>query len=389
MKRILIALSLLCAASAYAFAQTADGPGKDRDRSKYAVNNFAEDDKYTMLNPYETVTIQEPTGKKVKNIIFMIGDGMGLEQISAAWVCNGGLNLDNFSKVGIQRTYSANKLVTDSAAAGSALATGQKTNNGMIAMNPDTVAVQSLAEEAMEKGKRAGAAVTCRVTDATPAVFFSHTTTRKNMDDIAVQMTNSGVYFLSGGGTRYWSGRKDGVDLVGQAEAMGYTYVETKEEMMAVENGPVIALMDEYELKPALDRGDILPSAVTKALQVLDNKKGFFLMIEGSMIDDGGHDNKAGMTMEELFDFDRTLGVVLEWAAKDGETLVVVTGDHATGGMTLLSGSLEEKRIRVNYSTTGHNGIALPVFAWGPHSEDFVGVYENAELSDKIRALIK
>ena len=372
------------------FAYVSNAQVLDRDRSKYAVNNFADDDKYLMLEPYETVSVQEPKGKKVKNIIFMIGDGMGLEQISAAWVCNGGaLNLDNFTKVGIQRTYSANKLVTDSAAAGSALATGQKTNNGMIAMNPDTVAVKSLAEEAMEKGKRAGAAVTCRVTDATPAVFFSHAPSRKFMDDIAVQMTNSGLYFLSGGGTKYWSGREDGLDLVGQAEAMGYTYVETKEDMMAVEEGPIIALMDEYELQPALDRGDILPSAVQKALQVLDNKKGFFLMIEGSMIDDGGHDNKAGKTMEEIFDFDRTLGLVLEWAEKDGETLVIVTADHATGGMTLLGGSIDEKKIRVNYSTTGHNGVALPVFAWGPHAEDFVGIYENAELSDKIRALIK
>lgn len=385
MRKIFFAVSLFLG-----FAYVANSQVLDRDRSKYAVNNFADDDKYVMLEPYETVSVQEPKGKKVKNIIFMIGDGMGLEQISAAWVCNGGaLNLDNFTKVGIQRTYSANKLVTDSAAAGSALATGQKTNNGMIAMNPDTVAVKSLAEEAMEKGKRAGAAVTCRVTDATPAVFFSHAPSRKLMDDIAVQMTNSGLYFLSGGGTKYWSGREDGVDLVGQAEAMGYTYVETKEEMMAVEDGPVIALMDEYELQPALDRGDILPSAVQKALQVLDNKKGFFLMIEGSMIDDGGHDNKAGKTMEEIFDFDRTLGLVLEWAEKDGQTLVIVTADHATGGMTLLGGSIDEKKIRVNYSTTGHNGVALPVFAWGPHSEDFIGLYENAELSDKIRALIK
>ena len=385
MRKIFFAMSLLLG-----FAYVSNAQVLDRDRSKYAVNNFAEDDKYVMLEPYETVSVQEPKGKKVKNIIFMIGDGMGLEQISAAWVCNGGaLNLDNFTKVGIQRTYSANKLVTDSAAAGSALATGQKTNNGMIAMNPDTVAVKSLAEEAMEKGKRAGAAGTCRVTDATPAVFFSHAPSRKLMDDIAVQMTNSGLYFLSGGGTKYWSGREDGLDLVGQAEAMGYTYVETKEDMMAVEEGPIIALMDEYELQPALDRGDILPSAVQKALQVLDNKKGFFLMIEGSMIDDGGHDNKAGKTMEEIFDFDRTLGLVLEWAEKDGETLVIVTADHATGGMTLLGGSIDEKKIRVNYSTTGHNGVALPVFAWGPHSEDFVGVYENAELSDKIRALIR
>ena len=385
MKRTLISVTLLLGSALMAFSQVAD-----RDRSKYAVNNFAEDDKYTMLNPYETVSVQEPKGKKVKNIIFMIGDGMGLEQISAAWVCNGGkLNLDNFTNVGIQRTYSANKLVTDSAAAGTALATGHKTDNGMISMTPDTVAVKSLAEEAMEKGKRAGAAVTCRVNDATPAVFFSHTATRKNQEDIVEQMANSGVYFLSGGGTKFWRDREDGKDITEVVKAKGYSYVETKEDLMAVQNGPVVALMDSYELKPSLDRGDILPASVAKALELLDNKKGFFLMVEGSMIDDGGHDNKAGHTMEEIFDFDKTIGLVLEWAAKDGETLVIVTGDHATGGMTLLSGDIDDKRIRVNFSTTGHNGIALPVFAWGPHSEDFVGIYENTELSDRIRALIR
>lgn len=385
MKRILISITLLLGSAIMTFSQVLD-----RDRSKYAVNNFAEDDKYTMLQPYETVSVKEPKGRKVKNIIFMIGDGMGLEQISAAWVCNGGkLNLDNFTNVGIQRTYSANKLVTDSAAAGTALATGHKTDNGMISMTPDTVAVKSLAEEAMEKGKRAGAAVTCRVNDATPAVFFSHSASRKNQEDIVEQMAGSGVYFLSGGGTKFWRDREDGKDISEDVKARGYSYVETKEDLMAVENGPVIALMDSYELKPSLDRGDILPASVTKALELLDNRKGFFLMIEGSMIDDGGHDNKAGHTMEEIFDFDRTLGIVLEWAEKDGQTLVIVTADHATGGMTLLSGSVDEKRIRVNYSTTGHNGIAIPVFAWGPHSEDFVGIYENTELSDRIRALIK
>lgn len=385
MKRFLIFIVLLLGSAIITFSQVLD-----RDRSKYAVNNFAEDDKYTMLQPYETVSVKEPKGRKVKNIIFMIGDGMGLEQISAAWVCNGGkLNLDNFTNVGIQRTYSANRLVTDSAAAGSALATGHKTNNGMISMTPDTVAVMSLAEEAIEKGKRAGAAVTCRVNDATPAAFFSHSANRKNQEDIVEQMAGSGVYFLSGGGTKFWRDREDGKDISEDVKARGYSYVETKEELMAVENGPVIALMDSYELKPSLDRGDILPASVTKALELLDNRKGFFLMIEGSMIDDGGHDNKAGHTMEEIFDFDRTLGIVLEWAEKDGQTLVIVTADHATGGMTLLSGSVDEKRIRVNYSTTGHNGIAIPVFAWGPHSEDFVGIYENTELSDRIRALIR
>ena len=385
MKKIITSLILVLGFSAMAYSQVLD-----RDRSKYAVNNFAEDDKYTMLETYQTVSVNEPKGKKVKNVIFMIGDGMGLEQISAAWVCNGGhLNLDNFTKTGIQRTYCANRLVTDSAAAGSALATGSKTNYGMIAMSPDSVAVESLAEYAMSKGKRAGAAVTCRVNDATPAVFFSHSPTRKDQEGIVAQMAESGVYFLSGGGIKYWKDREDGRDITAEIQDKGYSFASTKEELMAVKEGPVVALMADYELPFALDRGDALPASVSKALQLLDNKKGFFLMIEGSMIDDGGHDNKAGHTMEEIFDFDRTLGIVLEWAAKDGETLVVVTGDHATGGMTLLSGSLPEHRIRVNFSTTGHNGICLPVYAWGPHSEDFVGVYENAELSQKIKNLIK
>ncbi len=385
MKRTVLFSAFLLGFTAMSFSQVAD-----RDRSKYAVNNFAEDDKYTMLEPYEIISVEEPHGKRVKNIILMIGDGMGLEQISAAWVCNGGkLNLDNFTNVGIQRTYSADRLITDSAAAGTALATGYKTDNGMVAMTPDSVSVKSLAEEAMGKGKRTGAAVTCRVNDATPAVFFSHSATRKNQEDIVEQMANSGVYFLSGGGYKFWRDREDGKDITELVKTMGYTYVETKEDLMEVEEGPVVALMDSYELQPALDRGDILPASVEKALQLLDNRKGFFLMIEGSCIDDGGHDNKAGKTMEEIFDFDRTIGLVLEWAEKDGETLVIVTGDHATGGMTLLGGSIDDKRIRVNYSTAGHNGIALPVFAWGPHSEDFVGIYENTELSDRIRALIK
>lgn len=387
MKKTILMVVMLFGCSLLSFAQI---DTTTRDKSKYAVNNFADDDRYTMLEPYETVKVTEPKGKKVKNIIFMIGDGMGLEQISAAWVCNGGkLNLDNFTKVGLQRTWSANKLVTDSAAAGSALATGHKTNNGMIATTPDGTPRKSLAEEAMEKGKKAGAAVTCRVNDATPAVFFSHNETRNNQEDIVAQMAHSGVDFLAGGGIYYWTNREDGRNIVAEAKELGYTVATTKEEMMAVESGKVIALMDQTELLPALDRGDILPSAAKKALQLLDNKKGFFLMIEGSMIDDGGHANKAGLTMEELFDFDRTLGIVLEWAEKDGETLVVVTADHATGGMTLLGGSIANKEIKVNFSTTGHNGIALPVFAWGPHSEDFVGIYENAELSNKIRALIK
>lgn len=388
MKRFILLTFFFLGALSYSYSQTIDP--NDRDKSKYAVNNFVDDDKYTMLEPYETVSVEEPSGRKVKNIIYMIGDGMGLEQISAAWVCNGGkLNLDNFNVTGLIRTWSANRLVTDSAAAGTALATGHKTNNGMVGVTPDGTPVKSLAEEAMEKGKKAGTAVTCRINDATPAAFFSHSESRNNQEDIVAQFAESGIDFLAGGGIRYWQNRKDGRDIVEEVKAKGYAFATTKEEMMAVQEGPVIALMADQELDYSLDRGDILPSAVAKAIELMDNKKGFFLMVEGSMIDDGGHSNKAGITMEEIFDFDRAVGVALEWAAKDGETLVIVTADHATGGMTLLGGSIGEKSIKVNYSTKGHNGIALPVFAWGPHSEDFTGFYENTELSDRIRKLIR
>ena len=141
-------------------------------------------------------------------------------------------------------------------------------------------------------------------------------------------------------------------------------------------------------MDPALDRGPVLEDCATKAIELLDNKKGFFLMIEGSSIDDWCHRHKVGYSMEELFDFDRTIGKVLKWAEQDGETLVIVTADHATGGLTLIKGSIDERTVNVHFSTKGHNGIIVPVFAYGPHAEDFIGVYENAEIGRRIRNII-
>ncbi len=362
-----------------------------RDKSRYAVNNFDEDDHYTMYQPYETVSVEEPKGRKVKNVILMIGDGMGLEQLSAAWICNGrSLNIiDNFPSTGIQWTYSANRLVTDSAAAGTALATGSKTKNGKIAMSPDDEVLETLSEYAKSKGKKTGTSVVCRICDATPAVFSTHAAHRDSLYSITAQFVDCGLDFLFGGGLKWWENRPDGRDLTAEVESKGYTFVKDIEALEAVESTPVIALTAYKELPPALDRGDVHQASVRKALELLDCKEGFFLMVEGSCIDDYGHANKVGFVMEEIFDFDRTVGTVLEWAAEDGETLVVVTADHATGGMTLLAGSVKDQKVSVNFSNTGHNGVAIPVFAWGPHSEDFVGTYENAELSERIKKLIK
>ena len=389
MKKLLFVLAIVGCSLISAMAQNPDP--ESRDKSRYTVNNFENDDLYTAVQIYEPVSVQEPKGEKVKNVIFMIGDGMGLEQLSTAWVVNNRhLNItDNISKIGLQWTYSANKLVTDSAAAGTALATGNKTKNGKIGVSVDNEPMETLTEYAKSKGKKTGTSVVCRICDATPAVFSTHYHDRDSLHRIIAQFVDSNLDFLSGGGLKWWENRPDGRDLTAEVEAKGYTFVKDIESLKAVESGPVIALTAYKELPPALDRGTDHQDAVKKALELLDNKKGFFLMVEGSCIDDWCHANKVGYVVEEILDFDRTVGTVLEWAAKDGETLVIVTADHSTGGMTLLGGNVKKQKVAVNFANDGHNGIALPVYAWGPGAEKFVGIYENAELSRKIREFIK
>ena len=386
----MLVAALMVGAMVSAMAQNPDPDS--RDKSRYAVNNFENDDLYTAVQTYEPVSVVMPKGKKVKNVILMIGDGMGLEQLSTAWIVNNRhLNItDNFPYVGLQWTYSANKLVTDSAAAGTALATGSKTNNGMIATSPDGQPLETLSEYAKSKGMKTGTSVVCRVCDATPAVFSTHHANRDSLYNIMAQFVDSELDFLFGGGLKWWENRPDGRDLTAEAEAKGYTVVKDMAGLMAVEEGPVIALIAEKELPPALDRGTDHQESVKKALELMGgHKKGFFLMVEGSCIDDWCHANKVGYAVEEILDFDRTVGAVLEWAARDGETLVIVTADHSTGGMTLLGGKVAEQRVAVNYANTGHNGVALPVYAWGPGAEKFVGIYENAVLSQMIKEILK
>ena len=322
--------------------------------------------------------------------IFMIGDGMGLEQISCGWVLNGGhLNLDNFPVTGFSRTYATNRLVTDSCAGGSGLATGVKTRYGFMGVDPDGNPVPSILRYAQEKGMKTGIAVTCRINDATPLDFAGHSLDRDDEAVNAAQYVHSGIDFLTGGGIQFWQNREDGRDLVREMVDLGYTFVDNDEDLKNVRSGRLLGLFAPLEMKPALDRGPVLEDCAMKAIELLDNKRGFFLMIEGSSIDDWCHQQKVGYMAEELFDFDRTVGKVLEWAEKDGHTLVIVTADHATGGLTLLDGSLEDRTVKVHFSTKGHNGILVPVFAYGPHADAFVGVHENAEIGQIVRALMK
>ena len=386
MKKIVALIWLVIGGSVCAWAQTDNG----RDLSKYADDKFREDDQYQVETPYETVTVKQPKSKKIKNIIVMIGDGMSMEAVTVGWTLNGGhLNLDNFPYAGYSRTYATDKLITDSCAGGAALAAGEKTKYGYIGQDVNGTPFFTLLHRAQQKGMKTGLVVTCRINDATPADFVCHAPDRHMEAELAAQYVGSGVDFILGGGRQFWDQREDGRNLIDEMKALGYNFVEKREDLANVHEGKLLGLFAPLDMDPCLDRGPVLEDGAMKAIELLDNKKGFFLMIEGSSIDDWCHRQKIGYAMEELFDFDRTIGKVLKWAEQDGQTLVVVTADHATGGLTLIDGNLQERSVKVHFSTKGHNGILVPVFAYGPQAEAFTGVHENAEIGQIIRRLMK
>ena len=361
-----------------------------RDRSRFATYNFSKDDEYSKEDTYEVVSVVQPKGKKVKNVIFMIGDGMGFEQVSCGWVVNGGkLNMEQMPYFGTSRTYAANALITDSCAGGTALAIGEKTNYGYIGLDTSGNPAESVLKTAQKKGKKTGVAVVCRINDATPADYCGHSPTVRDEEGLAAQYIDSGVDFIAGGGLQFWTERSDGRNLVEEMQAKGYTFVDKLENIRGARGDKFLGLFGPLDLPPCTERGPVLQECTMKAIEMLDNPKGFFLMVEGSQIDDYGHRHKIGQVVEELFDFDRTIGEVLKWAEKDGQTLVVVTADHACGGLTLLKGSLEDHKVQVHFSTKGHNGILVPVYAYGPHAEEFAGIHENEEIGQLVRKYIK
>ena len=349
---------------------------------------------YATPNPYEITCVEmPPVTNEVRNVIVMIGDGMGLEQVSCAWVLNHGkLNLDNFPYVGLSRTYCTNELITDSGAGGTALAAGVKTGYSHVGTAADSTDVFSILVKAQQLGKKTGVSVTCHFADATPCDYCCHNEFRYNQEDLIADYVDCGVDYLTGGGLDWFTvNRTDGRDITREMAAAGYTVALTEEELMAAEL-PVIGLLAPDNLPVAMERGDLFRHNVARGLDLLScegGENGFVMMIEGSCIDDWLHENQLDKAMEELLDFDRTIGDVLQWAAADGHTLVVVTADHNTGAITLQDGNLEEGQIGVHFGSSSHNGIAVPVYAWGPGADQFTGIRENADWGQLMMTFVK
>lgn len=346
---------------------------------------------FTYEHPYAVEKLQAPKGKKVKNVILMIGDGMSLMHVYTAWAANRGkLWLENAHATGLSKTWAVKKLVTDSGSGGTSLATGVKTVYHAVGVDPEGKPLTSLVDVAKELGKDAGMAVTCRLWDATPCDFCCHNIDRDKEEELVGDYPTSGVDFVFGGGAQKFTNRKDGRDIFKELQKKGYHVSRTLDDFFAYDkNSRIFAVPYDKDTPLPDERGDLLARASMKGISLMNqNKNGFFMMIEGSQLDDYGHFNQLDLLMKETLDFDQTVGEVMKWAAKDGETLVVVTADHETGGLTLVNGNKDEGRVECCFSTKDHSGAMVPVYAFGPGAENFTGIFENTDVFKKIKKLM-
>jgi alkaline phosphatase len=315
-----------------------------------------------------------------KNIILFIGDGMGLSQVAAGKIAKGRLEMERCPVTGLVTTWPADSLVTDSAAAATALSTGVKTSNGSLGVTPDGTPLKNVIEYAEEKGKSTGVAVVCSLTHATPAGFIVHVSSRKLDSEIAEQISASGVDVLFGGGLNHFTSTNN-PSLPELQKKM--TVALTADEFRKI-GVPEKAAALLYPTHPpyTAERNVSLRELTQKAIQILSqNTNGFFLMVEGSQIDWAAHKNDGTNVVSEVTDFDDAVGTGLDFAKKNSETLVIVTSDHETGGFAVLDGSVEKKTVdKTGFVHGGHTASMVPLFAYGPGSAAFSGIYDNTDI---------
>lgn len=329
--------------------------------------------------------------ERPKNIVLLIGDGMGLTQISAALYANNNKHLlEFFPIIGFQKTHASNDLITDSAAGATAIACGKKTYNNAIGIDADSLVCTSILEKAEAAGLATGLIATSSITHATPASFIAHQYSRAFNENIAADFLKVDIDLFIGGGKKYFDRRDiDDRDLIKELKAKGYyvgDYFQRSFQNVKANPAKKFAFFTA-DSKPlsALQGRNYLPLATERAMEFLTERsdKGFFLMAEGSQIDWAGHANQGFEILTEMNDFENTIGKVLHFAAQNKETLVIVTADHETGGLAINPGS-KMKKLKMEFTTNNHTATMVPVFAFGPKADLFSGIYDNTEIFYKM-----
>lgn len=341
--------------------------------------------------PSTTTETTPAAPPRVKNVILMVGDGMGLTQITGGMYANGDkLMLEKLKKIGFIKTYSGDNLITDSAAGATAFSCGVKTYNKAIGVNMDTVAVETILETAKKKGLATGLVATASITHATPASFYAHRPFRKQMENNVADLFVTQPDVFMGGGKNFFEARQDDRNISNELREAGYSIVYNVADVPADVTKVGVLIADEEPPSIAEGRGDYLVEATEKSLDILSkDEDGFFLMVEGSQIDWGGHANESDYITSEMIDFDKAIGKVLEFAEQDGQTLVIITADHETGGYAIVKGDVNNKAdFEGTFNTDYHTATMIPVFSYGPQADEFTGIYQNTDIYYKMKAAL-
>lgn len=367
--------------------------------------------------------------KQPKNVIYLIGDGMGFGAVTSLLLSmEEETGFEKAPVIGLSETCSANNYVTDSPAGGTALASGTRTCNGFLGVGPDSVQLESLLKKAQKMGKKTGIVVNTTLTEATPGAFYAGVTSRKESYKIAEQFTESGVDVAIGAGLSAFINRPDSIDMTEVLINKGYDVYLDWKSVLGTESQKFVGILDMGDVHRRNKKStttasaaegqevclaarlaateenadttrfseptEYLQKACTKALDVLEKEaeNGFFLMIESAIIDGYGHNNDSEGMIEEMQEFDKTLQTLIAYVNEHPNTLLVVTADHETGGTGVAYKSHEVNHpegLHLNFSTKGHTGTVVPVFAYGAGAEKFRGIFQNRELPGIIEGLMK
>ena len=372
-------------------------------------------------------TAEKP--QKPHNVIYLIGDGMGFGAVSSLLLSEEGkTGFEMAPVIGLNETQSANNYVTDSPAGGTALATGTRTCNGFLGVGPDSVQLVSILKKAQQMGKKTGIVVNTTLTEATPGAFYAGVTSRSMSYRIAEQFTQSGVDVAVGAGLSAFINRPDSVDLTAVLIDKGYDVYLDWKSVLNTQSEKFVGILEMGDVhrrnkssnktaeaadgaevclaaKLAAEASDgdttrfsqpteYLEKATAKAIEQLSKNAphGFFLMIESAIIDGYGHNNDSEGMIEEMQEFNRTLKALVAYVNGHPNTLLVVTADHETGGTGVgyMSYPVNEPQgLKLNFSTKGHTGTVVPIFAYGAGAQRFAGIFQNRELPGIIEDLMK
>ncbi len=327
----------------------------------------------------------EYSGDPPKSIIYIIADGAGIGHHTLGYYAIEQFAPARFEHIGLVTTHPVQPgvKVTDSAASGTALATGQKTYNGAISVDLAQLPIKTSMELAKEKGMATGLVATSTISHATPAVFMTHVAYRKDEPAIARQLALAPVDVLLGGGSSLWT-----EELQSQIAGQGGQYCTSMEEIDS-SSGRVVGLFNEGAMN-TYNEGRV-PGTLEmteKALELLDSDPdGFFLMVEESQIDWAGHANSATYLLGEMNSMNELVNFCLDYQAAHPDVLLILTADHETGGVTIEDG--EEGQLKVSFASVHHSANMVPVFASGPGAEAFDSMMDNTELAGKIIEYIR